>query len=221
MMTKYLIIGDSNTWGFDAKRFVETSQVCRLDQTWAHLFSARLGENDRVDVSAQNGRTINTDDTDWPSRNFSRVKEVVLEERAPIDIIIIALGTNDFKKKYENSPARVVRDFSDLLDYFQGDNQFAGQLSKPEIVVIAPCIIRHERAYDNEFMGAIEKIAAFIASLKELASIKGVGFWDANELGLELADDGIHFTDSDHGKFAEKLFEFFQHNEAFSVRPSM
>ena len=91
MARTVLCFGDSNTWGYspdDGERFAP-------DVRWPGVLAARLGDDWRVIEEGLNGRTSAFDDPLDPILNGKTFLPVCLATHAPIDVVVIMLGTND------------------------------------------------------------------------------------------------------------------------------
>jgi lysophospholipase L1-like esterase len=88
-MKTILCYGDSLTWGYnpaDATRYP-------FEQRWPGVLQAELGSEVRVIEEALNGRTAATDSWVQPNRNGRAMLGPLLESHAPLDWVIVMLGT--------------------------------------------------------------------------------------------------------------------------------
>ncbi len=92
-MTKtVLCYGDSLTWGYNA----ETIGRHAFEDRWPSVLQKALGDQARIIPEGLNGRTTAFDDylADC-DRNGAKVLPTILQTHAPLDLVIIMLGTND------------------------------------------------------------------------------------------------------------------------------
>ena len=93
-MKTILCFGDSLTWGYDP---VGPGRHAH-DVRWPSVLEAELGGKARVIAEGLNGRTTVFDDfAAGADRNGARVLPTLLTSHAPLDLVIIMLGTNDMK----------------------------------------------------------------------------------------------------------------------------
>jgi lysophospholipase L1-like esterase len=91
-MKTVLLYGDSNTWGHipgsGGERFAR-------DVRWPAQLAARLGDEWEVIAEGLGGRTATVDRPDSEGRNGLPFLLPCLHSHAPIDVVVIFLGTND------------------------------------------------------------------------------------------------------------------------------
>ncbi|PIX76714.1 MAG: arylesterase, partial [bacterium (Candidatus Ratteibacteria) CG_4_10_14_3_um_filter_41_18] len=94
-----LCYGDSNTWGYipaTAKRY---AVGCR----WPGVLQKLLGDSWEVIEEGVNSRTTVFDDPKHIGKNGKTYLVPCLETHNPIDIVILYLGTNDLKERFNRS----------------------------------------------------------------------------------------------------------------------
>ena len=99
---RILCFGDSNTWGQrpDAKaRFLP-------NERWTGQLQQLLGDNFDIIEEGLNSRTTNLEFSRKPGRNGLEYFRPCLESHNPLDLIIIMLGTNDFKVEFGPRPPK-------------------------------------------------------------------------------------------------------------------
>lgn len=90
-MTAILCYGDSNTWGYLAPNGDRLSRWER----WPGVLQRELGDDAHVIEEGQNGRTTVFDKPFEPNRNGLTFLPVAMQTHAPLDVVVIDLGTND------------------------------------------------------------------------------------------------------------------------------
>ena len=92
-----LCFGDSNTWGYvplTVDRYPESVR-------WTGVMAQALGAGFRIIEEGQNGRTTVWDDPlEGDNKNGLRYLPACLESHHPLDLVIIMLGTNDLKARW-------------------------------------------------------------------------------------------------------------------------
>ena len=105
-MKKILIYGDSNTWGdnfFLGKRIDD-------DKQWANILQKKLGSEYKVIQEGLPGRIAGNFDIEEPYKNGKDSFLSIYKSQAPIDILIIALGSNDLQIKYNKDYKDIIKD---------------------------------------------------------------------------------------------------------------
>lgn len=91
-MKTLVCFGDSNTWGYvpgsDAERFPR-------EQRWPVILQRLLGDAWEVVAEGLNGRTATIDRPDREGRNGLPYLLPCLHSHAPVDTVVLFLGTND------------------------------------------------------------------------------------------------------------------------------
>ena len=89
-MKSILVYGDSLVWGRNASN----RDRHKYEDRWPNILGASL-KNIRVWEAGLGGRTTNLDFPGLPGRNGLKHLPVALLQAAPLDLVILALGTND------------------------------------------------------------------------------------------------------------------------------
>ena len=93
---RILCFGDSNTWGYngiDESRFDENTR-------WTRLLQQHLGEDYEIIEEGLPGRTASIDDPIQEGMNAYDYIHPCLKSHSPLDLVIIMLGTNDAKERF-------------------------------------------------------------------------------------------------------------------------
>lgn len=190
MKKTVLCYGDSLTWGYDAGTLGRHA----YEDRWPSVLQKALGEGVTVIAEGLNGRTTAYDDhlADC-DRNGARVLPTVLQTHAPLDLVILMLGTNDMKRGLGNAfmaargMERLVRLVRHHVWPFDRDEQ-------PEILIVAPPAIRETAnpLFAAMFAGAIEESHMIGSLYSDLADELGCGFFDAGSVAETTVLDGIH-----------------------------
>ena len=92
-MKRVLCYGDSNTWGYVPGLGVRHPE----DVRWTGVAAKLLGPDYRIIEEGMNGRTTAFDDPYYDFRNGKRGLGYALCAHAPLDLIVVGLGSNDLK----------------------------------------------------------------------------------------------------------------------------
>src|SRR4051794_36747894 len=111
-MKTVLCYGDSNTWGYDPA----TRTRYPLEVRWTGVLANRLGLEYRVVEEGLNGRTTRWDDPIETGRTGLTYLRPCIESHQPLDLIIIMLGTNDLKRRFDLSASDIAQSAAELTD---------------------------------------------------------------------------------------------------------
>ena len=182
-MKRILCLGDSNTYGYDPRsygggRYPE-------DVRWTGLLQS--GEYELIN-RGQNGLCI-------PRRRACPALKALLDSLQPLDAAIVMMGGNDL---LTGADAAVAAERMETLLLFLRE-------SAPEtrLLLIAPPHVQPGEWVPGPEM--IEETKRLTREARELAGRLGVDFADADDWGVALSFDGVHFTEEGHAAFARGL----------------
>ena len=103
---KILIYGDSNTWGdnFYTNKRIPTSKQ------WPIILKKKLGRKYQILQEGLPGRLAGNEEIEKKYKNGMDTFMSTFKTCAPVDIVIISLGTNDFQLKYNKSKDKIIED---------------------------------------------------------------------------------------------------------------
>ena len=104
-MRTVLCYGDSNTWGCEPG----TGARYPRDVRWPGRLQAALGDAWHVVEEGLGGRTATLDSPIMPGKNGLEYLIPCLASHAPLDAVVIFLGTNDMADRYSLSAMEVAR----------------------------------------------------------------------------------------------------------------
>ena len=190
-MKTVLCFGDSLTWGYDA----ETLGRHALEDRWPTVLQAALGDRAHVIAEGLNGRTTAYDDhlADC-DRNGARLLPTVLHSHAPIDLIVILLGTNDMKRGIAGSAFLANQGVARLISLVRHHAWPFDGGEAPEILLVAPPVICEtaNTVFAAMFAGGVEQSAMLASLYRDLADEQGCGFFDAGSVAKTTPLDGVH-----------------------------
>ncbi|MES5096791.1 SGNH/GDSL hydrolase family protein [Agrobacterium sp. BA1120] len=191
-MTKtVLCYGDSLTWGFDAENLGRHA----FEDRWPSVLQKALGTDVNVIAEGLNGRTTAYDDhlADC-DRNGARILPTLLHSHAPLDLVIIMLGTNDLKRGIGSGNAvGAVKGVERLINLVRS-HVWSFDDEQPEILIVsAPHICETgNEMFAAMFVGAVEQSEMMGSLYRDLADEKGCGFFDAASVAVTTPIDGVH-----------------------------
>lgn len=202
-----LIYGDSNTWGqvpnIDGySKNAITKQYDQKDIWWYPLT-----KNNFVLVNALPGRAIANDNPWLEGRNASLTIDSDINGLTP-DLVIIQLGTNDCKSRYNLSATDIAEQLEVLASFIQNQTNC-------KILIISPATIKEgNKITDKYYVGAKKKSQDLNKTYLSMA--KKNGFMFVSGTDLEVGEDGEHLTKYSHHRLSEKVLralENFKENQ--------
>lgn len=202
-MSTIVCYGDSNTWGLIPPNHPTDvpERHPKMDR-WYSIMADRLGNDIEVIAEGLSGRTTVFDDTiEGIYRNGQRAILCAIESHAPVDLLIVMLGTNDFKSQFGHTAYISARGILTLIELVQG--HFVLSEKSPEILVVTPCAIS-ENAEIEMWGNAAQRSKNHAGYLAQVAERTGCFHFDANKVA-KVGNDGIHLTKVAHRKLGEAL----------------
>ena len=204
MAQRILCFGDSNTHGTApltapglADRFGEAVR-------WPCVMAAAMGDVALVEEGLP-GRTTQHDDPVMGAfMNARPGLRMALRSHAPLDRLVIMLGTNDCKARFEPSPGRIAAGLAGLLDIVASAEE-APRSPGMRVTLVAPPAPKERGAFAAEFAGAEQVGAGLAGAIRMLARARGLDFFDAGGVIAVSEVDGIHFEAEAHVALGEAL----------------
>jgi lysophospholipase L1-like esterase len=206
---RILCFGDSNTWGYPP----DGGPRFHTNDRWPGVLQYSLGKKAIIFEDGLNGRTTMWDDPQIPGLNGRQALLPILNHYAPLDLIIIILGTNDLKARFNKSAISIAEGVKQLCqDIKSAKSGRSGSIS--EILVVSPPpILQPSPKMRIEFEGAIEKSKSLAKHYSEIAMLLNIHFLDAKKIISASKADSVHWDSSSHkifGQFvAEKITNVF------------
>ncbi|WP_194842687.1 SGNH/GDSL hydrolase family protein [Endozoicomonas sp. OPT23] len=215
-----LVFGDSNTWGwkpvaegFPARRYAKYER-------WTSILESTLNNQHPASVIADGliSRTINLDAGqavgELTKEAFNGSRDIVnsMAKHAPLDWIVIMLGTNDLAPSYERSPKEIAEAAFALAEKArQQDNILYSAYRAPQVLLIVPPPIGStvNTPLHGIFDGAqtpSKQIAA--AFLKEADKHTDIHLLDAGQIITTDGIDGVHFSRQNHITLGKAVARF-------------
>ena len=209
-MKVILCFGDSNTYGRDPVTKGRLDKKTR----WTGVLQSTLGEEYDVIEEGLNGRTTVWDDPvrGGLKRNGSLYLLPCLESHAPVDLLIIMLGTNDLKARFAVTPYDIAESMGALIEIAQ-KSQCGLSGKGPDTLIMAPPPLGNLTEWAETFQGGVEKSNKLAAYYKTIASLYGCQFLDTSTVIQSSKLDGLHFDPEEHHKLgvavANIIYETF------------
>ena len=202
-MKTMLCYGDSLTWGYDA----EGPGRHAYENRWPSALQRALGNNVRVVAEGLNGRTTAFDDhLADADRNGARILPTLLATHAPLDLVVILLGSNDMKPFICGRAIGAKQGMERLVEIVRG-LAYPLEAAAPHVLIVSPPPLSatDNADFDAMFDGCIgesQKLAGLYAAL---ADELGCGFFDAGGVAETTPLDGVHLDAANTRAIGEAL----------------
>jgi len=201
-----LCYGDSNTWGQTPDK---TGRRRPSNIRWTGVLQKNLGDSYDVIEEGLSSRTTDLDYAKKPGRNGRTYLEPCLDSHAPLDVVILMLGTNDFKIEFNRSATEIAEAIRELVKLIQEKTaKYDGDPAK--IVLVSPILVDgdaprikewYAEYYDESSVKKSQELARYLG---EVAEDVGCYFADAAQVA-KAGEDGIHFDEESHQALGDFL----------------
>ena len=196
-MKKHIVcFGDSNTHGYCADPNDTADHTDRFteDERWTCLLQKALGEDYLVLEEGLSGRTTVFRDPLHECMSGLDVIYSTLMSHEPVDLLIIMLGTNDTKERFNASPACIGIGMERLA--MKAETVGAWRGGRPNILIVAPPHIG--AGHNAASMGVAEQY-------RQKCAAHGWAFLDAEGVAEFNTVDYMHLSRRGHSQLAEAL----------------
>ncbi len=186
---RLLCFGDSNTYGYDPRSYLGS----RYPETvrWTGILNAR--PDWEILNRGENGREIPR-----RPREVELAAETV-ERAGRLDGLIVMLGGNDLLQ----DPELTAEGVAARMEAFLGRLRERPALTGVKLILTAPPPMR--RGAWVEEARLLRESARLPRCCRDLALRMGLSFADAGAWEIELAFDGVHFSEAGHRTFARHM----------------
>lgn len=202
-MKNILFFGDSNTWGY----IPLSGERYTCDERYVGLLRKRFPDYNFIE-EAMNGRTTCYDDGSRPGRNGFAYLLPSLFSHSPLDLIVIMLGTNDFKARFSATPQETKRGVEQMIKLIKSPLMYAG---KPDTKILLVTPVGMGDVEKGPFAGVFpegskKKIAELNKEYEALSKQYGIYHMDASVVASaqdSKTPDYIHIDKTGHQKLAD------------------
>lgn len=188
---KILIYGDSNTWGYiptlqpysgdDA-----TTKRYNPEDMWWYDVKCQYD----VEINGLNGRTCGFDHWVQTGKNASKTLDFDLANVNNIDLLIIMLGTNDVKWRYNPTIDIIVNNLDSLIE------RIKAKYDCKVLVIAPPLVIQGNPITETNYKDGETWMKNYQDALIKYTNDKNYYF--ASALDCEIGVDGEHLTLNGH-----------------------
>lgn len=199
MTRAILCFGDSNTWGSDPS---DPDRRFPADVRWPGVLRAELGEGFEVYEEGLGGRTTAFDMLPSPYRSGRDMLAPILETHAPLDVVIILLGTNDISMP-QLTVDDIAKGVAELIGIVHRSVECGPDYGPlpPDVLLVAPPVVGPLTAEDLPFYGgAVERSRQLGPAYAQVAEALGCAFLDLAPVVTTSPLDGWHWDAAEHTK---------------------
>lgn len=201
MKKRVLCFGDSNTWGYDAGTDGRFSEGVR----WTGRLAVRLGEEYTVIEEGLSGRTTVFEDPLNEGMSALQYLYPCLMSQAPLDYMVIMLGTNDCKERFSATAKNIADGMKRLV---RKAEETPAWRERARILIVAPPPI-DPLCEQSRVAGEMGKCSAKSAELAEefrkCAEECGCDFLDAGSVCTMNQIDFMHMDAVSHDRFSAEI----------------
>ena len=199
-MKRILCYGNSNTWGYDP---VNQGRFDR-DTRWPGALRNALGTSYEIIEEGLGGRTTVWDDPIEGYKNGQTYLIPSLASHAPLDLVILLLGTNDLKRRFNLSAFDIAEGARVLVGVVQRSG--AGPQGRaPKVLLLAPPPTTTLTFFGEMFEGAAEKSVKFAGHYQRVAREMACDFLDTGAVIASSPLDGIHLEAAEQVKLGKAV----------------
>ena len=200
-----LCFGDSNTHGSLPMRDMDDRRRLAPDERWPGVLAGALGNDWRVIEEGLPGRTtVHEDPIEGAHKNGLAALPVALESHAPLDLVILMLGTNDLKARFSVTGEDIAASVERLVLAVHASQCGDGH-GAPDVLLVAPPAILETGCLAGMFAGGAEKSRTLGALYEAVAGRHSVAFLDAGQAVRSSPIDGIHLEADAHANLADAV----------------
>ena len=202
MTKRALLYGDSNTFGTMPMETLASDGIYPKGERWGDHLAAGLGADWDVVIEGLPGRTSAFEDPlEGSYLNGRPVLKPILLSHRPIDVLVIALGTNDQKHRFGLRAMDIALGIAGLVQ----DAFATGVVSKVLAIAPPPLMLVHD--FGDVFHGVEERVAGLSGWIERFAQESGAAFFDAGTVIDVDPLDGIHWSAEAHAALGQALVE--------------
>ena len=203
-MPTIVCYGDSNTWGAVPQPYRGAGgRFARADR-WLGVLRASLHGFEVIEEGL-NGRTTCRDDpVEGSHKNGARFLQVVLETHAPLDLLIIMLGTNDLKARLTMQAGDIADGAGLLVDIARRSTAGPDGVA-PAVLLVCPAPLAEPTWLAEMFEGGVTKSRKLAGEMMRVAGERKIHFLDAGKVISSSKEDGIHLDRDAHTKLGTAL----------------
>lgn len=195
-----LCVGDSNTWGCPPGGDGRFPRHVR----WPGALQSLLGEGYHVIEEGLNGRTATLEHPWVDGRSGRPYLLPCCRSHAPLDLVIVYLGTNDLSDHYHLSANDVAEACASLVKVVQA-GECGREGGTPPVLLVCPPPIRATGPEAREYETMAAKSRSLGARFAESVEAVGAELLDLDGVVAYAEEDPIHLDADAHRALAEAV----------------
>lgn len=200
---RILCYGDSLSFG----KIPGPTQRYNVDERWTGLLQRLLGEKFEIIEEGLRGRTTDINDPNVPGKNGLEYFQSCIASHLPVDLVIIFLGTNDLKEKFNRSPEQIAAVFKQYKESISIAANYLEE-KEPQILLVSPPLINESHiSADWGYAGGEEKSKKLGEEYLKVANEINAHFLDLAPIIRPSDIDGIHLDKANNKKLAETIYQ--------------
>ena len=203
-MPTILCFGDSNTYGYDQA----TRRRLPTDVRWPGILRCELGPDFEILEEGLNGRTTAWDDPFAEGRNGKTHLLPCLHSHAPVDLVVLMLGSNDLKAIFRVSAPEVASGAAALVTIVQSSG--AGTDGRPpQVLLVVPPPVDPGRGHSElwGFGQAASESRRLPQLYSAVAEEANCALLDSGTIVSTSLLDGVHLDPSGHAQLWRAMAE--------------
>lgn len=196
-MRHVLVYSDSLSWGI----IPATRRRLGFEQRWPGVMELALAGSPqaiRVIEDCLNGRRTVWEDPFKAGRNGLAGLAQRIEIHAPLALVVLMLGTNDFQSMHQNNAWHAAQGVAALVQAIRNAPVEPGMPVPPVLVVAPPPIGTPKGPLAPKFEGGQLRCIGLAAALEQACAELGCHFFDAGKVVVSSAIDGVHLDADQH-----------------------
>lgn len=208
-MKHVLCFGDSNTYGANPN-----GGRWDIGERWTSVLGQLLGDDYRIIEEGCSARTsVFSDDLEHSDVGELSLP-IALKSHRPLDLVILMLGTNDMKHRFNLLPIDIAVGSARLVSMIKKFDY--GPFKAPQILLVSPINIAEgiENSLDNSGFSAdaVEISKSLAPFYKRFADSQGCMFLDASKYAKPSKIDLLHMDKDDHKALAQAMYDVLKEN---------
>ena len=201
-MMNIICFGDSNTFGTN-----HSGGRWDLHERWTSVLQDELGSEYRIIEEGLGGRVTVMEDELEGDKCGKRHLPVLLRSHRPLDLVIIMLGTNDMKHRFNMLPVDIAKGAA-LLGEIVKTYPYGEYYPVPQVLLVSPILIKPGISH-SPYTGFTENAVTVSQQLgnyyRQEAEQHQWLFLDAANVASASDRDKLHMEKEDHRALAETL----------------
>ena len=206
-MKTIVCYGDSNTYGYNP----ENGFRYEYEERWTTILQKELKDSAIVIPEGLNGRTTSFEDELRPGRNGATYLDPCLHSHGPIDLVVLMLGTNDLKIRFQATPTDIGKGIDRLIKMIKSitpQKRQDGQSAK--ILLMSPPhlgdnLVDIPSGEEMGFERGISYSKRLAPIYEDWAKFHNIEFLDAAKYANPSEIDACHLTRESHRKLGKMV----------------